>query len=119
MGVGPMAVPGLRMDGRVVLITGTTSGLGRRFAELLDAAGASLVLAARRGPVDEERAGRLRDALPVACDIRRDEDRTALVAAALHRYGHLDVLVNNAGVAYSGPAEEETLDRFRDQLETN
>jgi NAD(P)-dependent dehydrogenase (short-subunit alcohol dehydrogenase family) len=108
-----------RVDGRVALVTGTSSGLGRRFAEVLDAAGASVVLASRRRDADAELAGRLRDALPVGCDIRDAADRDRLVAAALDRYGHIDVLVNNAGIAHAGPAEDEPLDVFRDQLETN
>jgi NAD(P)-dependent dehydrogenase (short-subunit alcohol dehydrogenase family) len=53
---------------------------------------------------------------PVGCATRC---RAALVAAALDRYGRIDVLVNNAAVAYAGPAEDETLDRFRDQFDTN
>jgi NAD(P)-dependent dehydrogenase (short-subunit alcohol dehydrogenase family) len=108
-----------RLDGRVALVTGTSSGLGHRFAEVLDAAGASVVLAARRQDTNVELAGRLRDALPVGCDVRDPADRERLVAAALDRYGRIDILVNNAGIAHAGPAEDETLDAFRDQLETN
>jgi NAD(P)-dependent dehydrogenase (short-subunit alcohol dehydrogenase family) len=107
-----------RLDGRVALVTGTSSGLGYRFAEVLDAAGASIVLAARRQDATADLAGRLRDALPVGCDVRDPADRERL-AATLDRYGRIDVLVNNAGIAHSGPAEDESLDVFRDQLETN
>jgi NAD(P)-dependent dehydrogenase (short-subunit alcohol dehydrogenase family) len=116
---GPMTAPSLRLDGRIALVTGASSGLGARFAEVLDAAGASVVLAARRADPIAGLAGRLRDALPVTCDVRRDEDREALVAAALDRYGRIDVLVNNAGIAHAGPAEDEPLDVFRDLLDTN
>ncbi len=108
-----------RLDGRVALVTGASSGLGYRFAEVLDAAGASVVLAARRQDANVELAGRLRDALPVGCDIRESADRERVVAAALQRYGQIDVLVNNAGIAHAGPAEDEPLDVFRDQLDTN
>jgi NAD(P)-dependent dehydrogenase (short-subunit alcohol dehydrogenase family) len=76
-----MTNPLFRLDGRVALITGTSSGLGHRFAEVLDAAGANLVLAARRQDANLELAGRLRDALPVACDIRDTADRERLLAA--------------------------------------
>jgi NAD(P)-dependent dehydrogenase (short-subunit alcohol dehydrogenase family) len=86
---------------------------------VLDAAGARVVLAARRQDANLELAGRLRDALPVGCDVREPADRERLVASALDRYGRIDVLVNNAGIAHSGPAEDETVDVLRDQIETN
>ena len=114
-----MTNPLFRLDGRVALVTGTSSGLGYRFAEVLDAAGASVVFAARRLDATVELAGRLRDALPVGCDVRDPADRERLVAAALDRYGRIDILVNNAGIAHSGPAEDEPLDVFREQFETN
>ena len=53
------------LDDRVAIVTGTSSGLGRRFAEVLDRAGARVVLASRRHGADVELATRLRDALPV------------------------------------------------------
>ena len=58
------------LDGKVAIVTGTSSGLGRRFAEVLDGAGARVVLASRRHQADLELAARLRDALPVGCDVR-------------------------------------------------
>jgi hypothetical protein len=107
------------LDGRVAIVTGTSSGLGRRFAEVLDGAGARLVLASRRHDEDLELAGRLRDALAVACDVRSPDDREALVRAAVSRFGQIDILVNNAGVAYSGPAEEESPEHLQDLMATN
>jgi NAD(P)-dependent dehydrogenase (short-subunit alcohol dehydrogenase family) len=117
---GPeVSAPTFRLDDRVALVTGTSTGLGERFARVLDAAGAAVVLAARRAEPNVALAAALRDALPVACDVRRDTDRAALVGTALERYGRIDVLINNAGIARSGPAEDEDLDSVRDLLDTN
>ena len=107
------------LQGRVALVTGSSSGLGRRFAHILDGAGASVVLASRRHELDVELAVGLHDALPIACDIRRAADREHLVSTALDRYGAVDILVNNAGIAFSGPALDEPEEQLRDLIETN
>jgi hypothetical protein len=114
-----VAAPTLRLDDRVALVTGASDGLGHRFARVLDAAGAAVVVAARRAEPIAELAAGLRDGLAVPADIRREEDREALVAAALDRYGRIDILVNNAGVARALPAEEEDLDGVRDLFDVN
>ena len=107
------------LDGRVAIVTGTSSGLGRRFAEVLDGAGARVVLASRRHAEDIDLASRLSDALPVTCDVRSPADREALVQAAIDRFGEIDILVNNAGIAYAGPAEDETSEHLQDLIDTN
>src|SRR5262249_13125433 len=76
-------------------------------------------LASRRHQDDRELAARLRDALPVACDVRSPADREALVEGAISRFGQIDILVNNAGVAYAGPAEEESPEHVQDLIDTN
>jgi NAD(P)-dependent dehydrogenase (short-subunit alcohol dehydrogenase family) len=108
-----------KLDDRIALITGASSGLGERFARVLDAAGAKLVLVARRMDRLEKLSGELRDALPVACDVTKDADVVALVDAALKRYGQIDVLVNGAGDSAPYPAEEEPLDSFRRIVDLN
>jgi NAD(P)-dependent dehydrogenase (short-subunit alcohol dehydrogenase family) len=105
--------------GRVAVVTGTSSGLGARFAKALDGAGARVVLASRRHEADLALAATLHEALAVRCDVREPEDRAALVAAAVERHGRVDILVNNAGVAFSGPAEDEDITRFEGLLDTN
>jgi NAD(P)-dependent dehydrogenase (short-subunit alcohol dehydrogenase family) len=115
--VDPLA--SFRLDGRVVILTGASAGLGTRFARVLDAAGASLVLVARRLDRLEGLASELRDALPVACDLADPDAPTTVVDAAMARHGHIDVLVNNAGINLVKPATEETTEEFRHELEVN
>jgi len=108
-----------RLDGRVAVVTGSSSGLGARFARVLAAAGASVVLAARRVERLEQLARELGDAEPVGCDLARPDGPTVLVDAALARYGRVDVLVNNAGVNHVEPAVDQSMESFRRELEIN
>jgi NAD(P)-dependent dehydrogenase (short-subunit alcohol dehydrogenase family) len=120
------AVPGLpglpdlfRLDGRVAVVTGASSGLGARFARVLHGAGARVVLAARRLDRLEQLAAELPDSLPVACDVGRPEDVEQLVERTLDVTGRVDVLVNNAGTDAVGPAEQQVLDDFRRVIDVN
>jgi NAD(P)-dependent dehydrogenase (short-subunit alcohol dehydrogenase family) len=115
--VEPVTQPVL--GGRVAIVTGASTGLGRRFARVLAGAGASVVLASRTAARDEELAITLPDALAVRCDVRSSDDRGLLVAAALDHYGRVDLLVNNAGIAAAGPAEDESRALWDDLLATN
>ncbi|MDQ2753939.1 MAG: glucose 1-dehydrogenase [Actinomycetota bacterium] len=108
-----------RLDGRTAIITGASSGLGTRFAEVLAGAGAEVVLAARRVDRLEELAGRLPGATAVACDVSKQGDLQRLVDTTLARTGRIDVLVNNAGVSDPGPAELEDIDQFRQVIDIN
>jgi NADP-dependent 3-hydroxy acid dehydrogenase YdfG len=87
------------VEGKVVAITGASSGIGEATALLLAERGAKVVLGARREDRLQAVAARIGDAaayLPV--DVRRREDLERLVALAVERFGRLDVLVNNAGI---------------------
>ena len=95
--------PGL-LDGRVALVTGGGTGLGRAAAGELRACGAQVVISGRRSEVLEEAAGEL-GAHAVAGDVRDPADAERMVRFALERCGRLDVLVNNAGGQYFVPAE--------------
>ena len=108
-----------RLDGRVVIVTGASSGLGDRFARVLHAAGATLVVAARRADRLDALAAELPGTTVVAADVAVDADCERLVATALETHGRLDVLVNNAGMGLAAPAESEDIDVFREHLAVN
>jgi ketoreductase RED2 len=84
--------------GKVVLVTGSSSGIGEATARRFALAGASVVVNSRSNPDAGERiAAELGSAIHVQADIADDDDVARLVAAALGAFGRLDVLVNNAG----------------------
>ena len=112
-----------RLDGRVALVTGASSGLGVFFAEALAEAGADVVLGARRVDKLEETRARVealgRRAVVVPTDVTRPADCTAMVAAAMDELGRVDVLVNNAGIGTAVPATKETPEQFSSVVEIN
>src|SRR5439155_13694261 len=89
-------------QGKAVLITGSSSGIGEELAWQLGQAGAKLTLAARRTSLLEGLARRIKDsgkAAPAvaACDVTRDDDVKRAVAAAVSRWSKLEVVIANAG----------------------
>jgi NAD(P)-dependent dehydrogenase (short-subunit alcohol dehydrogenase family) len=110
---------GHALDGRVVIVTGASSGLGEQLARALESAGATAVLVARR----EDRLARLREQLPgadaVTCDVTDPEDRERLVETVVERHGRLDGLVNNAGAGATGPALKSSTEAFARVLDLN
>ena len=89
-----------RLDGKVAIVTGASSGLGVAFGT---------ALAEERG----------RRALPVTADVARPEDAHAVVEAAMAEFGHVDVLVNNAGKGTAVPATRGTPEQFRAVIDIN
>src|SRR3954454_7687103 len=102
-----------RLEGRVVLVTGASSGIGRWLVSGLHAAGARIVATARRAEAVAAAVDGRPDCLAVPGDITSDVDRAALVAAAIERFGRIDGLVNNAGIAHFGPAIRESAEDVR------
>jgi NAD(P)-dependent dehydrogenase (short-subunit alcohol dehydrogenase family) len=112
-----------RLDGKVAIVTGASSGLGVAFARALAEAGADVALGARRVERLEdtkklvEAAGRR--AIAVATDVTSPEAAQALVDATVQQLGRVDILVNNAGVGTAVPASRETPDQFRRVIDLN
>ncbi len=112
-----------RLDGRVAIVTGASSGLGAVFARALAEAGADVALGARR----EDRLAGTREAVEAAgrravtvrTDVASPEDCQALVDATVAEFGRVDVLVNNAGIGTAVPATRETPEQFRSVIDVN
>jgi len=107
------------LEGKVAIVTGASSGLGARWAPMLAAAGARIVVTARREKELHDVVHGISDALVVPGDLDDDDHRRRLVATTLDTFGRIDVLVNNAGTAASAPALETTLPDFRALVETD
>ena len=108
-----------RLDGRVAVVTGASSGLGARFARVLHAAGATVVVAARRVERLDALAAEHPGMVVVRCDVADPADRDALVREAMAVAGHIDVLVNNAGIGTPMAAEDEPVDHFARVMDVN
>ena len=100
------------------LVTGAGRGLGVDIAKAALAAGHAVVATARSTESVTEALGEHDDLLAVALDVTDPAAAEAAVQAAVERFGHLDVLVNNAGSFQAGFFEEMTPEAFRSQIET-
>jgi uncharacterized protein len=110
-------------EGKVALVTGGSSGLGRAIAQALVGRGADVVIAARDAARLEAAAAELRQGghqvLAVPADVTRQEDVERMLAKTIERFGRLDVLVNNAGRSARGEAIATTAEEFADMMDLN
>jgi NAD(P)-dependent dehydrogenase (short-subunit alcohol dehydrogenase family) len=112
-----------RLDGKVAVVTGASSGLGVGFARGLAEAGADVALGARR--IDKLEATRQlveslgRRSVAVATDVAEPDDCTRLIEQTVARLGRVDILVNNAGIGTAVPGTRETPEQFRSVVDIN
>jgi NADP-dependent 3-hydroxy acid dehydrogenase YdfG len=111
------------IEGKVVVITGASSGLGEATARHLSAQGAIVVLGARRVDRIQSLAEELIDkggkALAMATDVTRHDDVKALVDAAVQTFGRVDVMLNNAGLMPHSPLERLKIDDWNQTIDVN
>ncbi|GAA3419000.1 SDR family NAD(P)-dependent oxidoreductase [Streptosporangium vulgare] len=112
-----------RLDGKVAIVTGASSGLGVAFARGLAEAGADIVIGARRKDRLEETRALVeetgRRCVALVTDVTRPEDCQALAEAAVAELGAVDILINNAGVGSAVPALKETRRAVRQVVDIN
>ena len=108
-----------RLDDTVAIVTGASSGLGDRFARVLHAAGAQVVVTARRADRLSALVADLPGAVAMPADVAVTADRERLIADVVEQFGRIDVLVNNAGIGSTVSIENETLERFEEVMNVN
>ncbi|VDK59360.1 unnamed protein product [Anisakis simplex] len=125
-----MTTPVVNLSGKVALITGATSGIGRATAILFNKLGASIVITGRATDRLEALAEELsknegsRDSFkgetyPFTADLTKSEDIKSLAEAAIKKFNKLDILVNNAGILENGTIENTSLDQFDHMMNVN
>jgi NAD(P)-dependent dehydrogenase (short-subunit alcohol dehydrogenase family) len=111
------------LSGKVAIVTGGGSGIGRQMAEGLAEAGAHLVLCARKAERCEQAAAELEQlgvrALGLACDVRDPEQIQAVVRRTVDELGSVDVLVNNAGTVWGATPEDMPLEGWQKVVDVN
>lgn len=112
------------IDGKVAIVTGASSGIGRATAQLLARDGADVVLAARREKRLAELAEEIeseydRRVLVVPTDVSEESEVVAMVEATVEEFGRLDIVVANAGINRQGDVEDISVERYRSLMDVN
>jgi len=112
-----------KLDGKVAVVTGASSGIGEATSEALAAEGASVVVAARREDRLEDLVGRIEGSgdkvVSVACDVTDEEQAHALIERAEQELGSVDILINNAGVMLLSRIDKGLSDQWRQMFDVN
>jgi NAD(P)-dependent dehydrogenase (short-subunit alcohol dehydrogenase family) len=112
-----------KLDGKVAIVTGATSGLGVAFADGLAEAGADVAICGRRAERLEGTKAKVeahgRRCVAVPADVSNPDDCTRLVEATVSELGRVDILINNAGIGTAVPATRETPEEFRKVVDIN
>jgi short-subunit dehydrogenase len=112
----------MEMDGKVVVVTGASMGIGEAIAKVFADEGASVVMLSRdvsRGEAARQRVGHTDRTLALACDVRSPEEIDRALAQALAKFGRLDVWVNNAGIGIRDLVAGMDMAACRELFETN
>ena len=113
----------MRLENKVVIVTGATSSIGRASALLFAKEGAKVVAAGRRKDLGESLIEEIKaaggEAVYFVTDVMKEEDLDALVKRTIDTYGRIDALFNNAGIAYSAPLEVFDQEQFDRVVEMN
>ena len=112
-----------RLAGKIAIVTGSSSGIGKAIALTFGKEGASVIVAARRKDLCEKTAAQIRknggDAMAIQTDVTDEAEVVRLITETVKRYGRLDLLVNNAGIGGGGRIESTSTETFDRVMNTN
>lgn len=113
----------MSLAGQTALVTGGSKGIGRAICLALAKEGANIIIAARNENEIKETMDKLKEmgskSLAIQADVRSEEDVRRLISMTIDKCGKLDILINNAGVAYKKRLEETTLEEYEKIIDTN